>query len=208
MNSEHPGKPQDLRELFVATRNPGKLAEIVTMIRPCGWVLRTLVDRRDLPDPEEEGDTFAANALHKARELHRLTGLPTLADDSGLEVDALGGAPGVRSKRFSQEGTTEANNQLLLRRLEGVERRTARFRCVLALVTDAGEATVEGTCEGSIAHTPRGEGGFGYDPLFLPAETPGRSMAELAPEEKNRISHRGRAMSALPELLARMVGRT
>ena len=117
-------------------------------------------------------------------------------------MDALGGAPGVYSKRFSPEQTHEANNALLLARLEGVTDRRARFRCVLAVVDGVSERTVDGRCEGAIAHDLRGEHGFGYDPLFLPDEAPGRSLAELSMDEKNRISHRGRAFVALATCLA------
>jgi XTP/dITP diphosphohydrolase len=137
------------------------------------------------------------------------TGGWVLADDSGLEVDALGGRPGVWSKRYSAEGTDAANNAKLLLELDGVApaSRSARYRCVLALVGPDGRcATVDGTCEGRIAEAPRGAGGFGYDPLFLPTGRPGRTMAELAPHEKDAISHRGAAMARFGELLAGLVG--
>jgi XTP/dITP diphosphohydrolase len=140
----------------------------------------------------------------KARALYLAKGVVAVADDSGLEVDALGGAPGVRSHRFTQEGTHEANNRHLLARLAGVAGRSARFRCAVAVVGPGGEATATGTCEGRIAFAPRGAGGFGYDPLFLPDETPGRTMAELSAGEKNAISHRGRAFRLLPDLLRRI----
>ena len=125
-----------------------------------------------------------------------------MADDSGLEVDALGGAPGVHSKRFTPEATAASNNRALLEALQGVQDRRARFVCALALVSKLGEEVVRGTVEGEIGHAPRGEGGFGYDPLFLPDDAPGRSMAELSPQEKDNISHRGRAVAHLPNLLA------
>ncbi len=153
----------------------------------------------------EEGDTFLANAVAKARAYADMTGLLALADDSGLEVDALRGAPGVRSARFAGEGASDAErNAYLLRLLEGVppDRRTARFVCVIAIAEPEGELqTVRGTVEGMIAPAPRGGGGFGYDPLFyLPWL--GRTMAELSPAEKNRLSHRARAGAAARSVLA------
>lgn len=163
--------------------------------------LITLLDRTDLGDAPETGDTFEHNACQKARYMYEKTGLPAIADDSGIEVDALGGAPGVHSKRFSPEATAEANNALLLSKLDGVSDRSARFRCVLAYVGDHGERTVDGRCEGQVATEASGTDGFGYDPLFLPNESPGRSMAELSMDEKNAISHRGRAFAQLPQLL-------
>ena len=128
-----------------------------------------------------------------------------MADDSGIEVDALGGAPGVRSKRFSAEETDEANNALLIERLQHTNDRTGRFRCAIALVGPNGQATASGAVEGQIAHSESGAGGFGYDPLFLPDEAPGRSMAEISPEEKNAISHRGRAFRQLPGLIESLI---
>lgn len=187
--------------LMLATLNLHKANEIRTMLEGSGVSVVTLCDRPDLPEPSEDGATFYDNALLKARLICELTGLPTLADDSGLEVDALGGSPGVHSKRFSPEATTEANNRLLIVRMDGVVGRRARFRCALALAVGGWEGVVEGRCEGTIGREPRGERGFGYDPLFLPDEAPGRTMAELSAEEKNLISHRGRAMAKLPELL-------
>jgi XTP/dITP diphosphohydrolase len=187
--------------LLVATKNPHKSQEIEAILGRDGIQIVTLLDRPDLPEPEENGATLRANALAKAREIHGLTGLPTLADDSGLEVDALDGAPGVHSKRFTPEATAEANNRHLVERLQGVARRSARFRCVVALVTSHFEGVVEGRCEGQIGETGRGTFGFGYDPLFLPDETPGRTMAELTAEEKNSLSHRARALAGLDALL-------
>ncbi len=162
----------------------------------------------DAGDPPETGDTFEANALQKAEFVadwmeDGIPGGPDfLADDSGIEVDALGGRPGVWSKRYSPEATDEANRALLLEELAGVspERRTARFRCVLALVHRQprfAPLLFEGRCEGTIAFAARGDGGFGYDPLFLPNATPGRTMAELSPVQKDAISHRGQALRAL-----------
>lgn len=157
----------------------------------------------ELPDPPETGDTFVANALEKATFVHERTGLWALADDSGLEVDALGGGPGVLSRRFSPEQTDAANNALLLRTLGDRTDRAARYRCVLALVGPGIRRTAAGSCEGVIgAAGPRGAGGFGYDPLFWPVATPGRTMAELSPAEKDAISHRGAALAQLDRLLA------
>lgn len=189
--------------VFFATANRHKLEEVRAILHGSGIHLVSMLDVDAGPEPEETGTTFADNALLKARALHARLGGAVLADDSGIEVDALGGAPGVRSKRFSPEGTDAANNALLLARLEGTEDRRARFRCVIALVTDGYEGTVDGTCEGRIAHSLRGTNGFGYDPLFLPYEIEGRTMAEASPAEKNTISHRGRAVRRLPELLSR-----
>ena len=192
--------------LVLASNNPHKVREISRIVAPMGLVLKTLADFPELAEPPETSDTFEGNALEKANFVFARTGLPTLADDSGLEVDALGGGPGVHSKRFTPEATAEANNRKLLSELQGVEARGARFVCALALVSARGEACIRGTVEGQIAHAPSGDGGFGYDPLFLPIEAPGKSMAELAPQEKDAISHRGRALIALPEMLKELVG--
>lgn len=188
-------------ELLFATRNAHKVDEVRALLAGTGVTVRSLDEVGLELDPPETGDTFEANALEKARFVHRHTGRACVADDSGLEVDALGGAPGVRSRRFSPEATDGANNRLLLERLRGVTDRRARFRCVLALVADGVERTVDGRCEGRIAEHPRGAHGFGYDPIFLPDEAPGRTMAELTLEEKNAISHRSRAFGQLPALV-------
>ncbi|MCB9780910.1 MAG: RdgB/HAM1 family non-canonical purine NTP pyrophosphatase [Alphaproteobacteria bacterium] len=192
-------------KLIIATNNQHKLDEIREILATAGLRGVEVLDLSAWPalsDLAEDHDSFVDNALQKARAVHAATGLPAVADDSGLECDGLDGAPGVRSKRFTPEATADANNAHLLERLADGADRTARFRCVLALVTDAGERTVDGRCEGRIAHAPRGDGGFGYDPLFLPDDHPGRSMAELSTAEKNAISHRGRAFSQLPALIA------
>ncbi len=190
--------------LVFATRNAHKLEEVRAMLAagPAGLELVDLDQAGVDGEPPETGDTFVANALQKARWVFARTGLPCLADDSGLEVDALGGAPGVFSKRFSPEATSEANNALLLHQLDGLSARRARFRCVLAVVTADAEGTVDGRCEGTIGLEPRGGQGFGYDPLFLPDAHPGRTLAELSMADKNAISHRGRAFRRLPALLA------
>ena len=195
-------------KLVVATRNPGKIREIRALLQGLGYRVLSLEDYPHLPPIEERGETFRENALEKARVAARFTGEMVLADDSGLEVDALGGAPGVKSARFGGEGLTDVDrNLLLLEKLEGVpmEKRTARFRCVMALVTPGGEEyVVEGTCEGYIALEPRGEHGFGYDPVFYLPQY-GKTMAQLPPEEKNRISHRARALAKMKEVLERLV---
>ncbi len=196
--------------LVFATRNEGKLVELRQLLVGIDVIDVEEAARRlgrDIPDTIEDADTFAGNATKKAREVSELTGWPALADDSGLEVDALGGAPGVYSARYSGEGT-EGNKRKLLAALEGVAAplRTARFRCVLALADVRGQlgaevVTADGTCEGSILEAPRGTGGFGYDPLFLLPS--GETMAELDHATKNLISHRGKAMHAIePRLRA------
>jgi len=191
------------RILAVASANAHKLVEIEAILAPLGFAPRGLDAWPDLEDLPETADTFEGNALMKARALFEAKGVLAVADDSGLAVDALGGAPGVHSKRFTPEASAEANNRRLLERLAGIADRRARFVCAVAVAGPGGEATALGTCEGRIALAPRGSGGFGYDPLFLPDETPGWTMAELSAAQKNAISHRGRAFRLLPELLVR-----
>ena len=194
------------RRIVVATGNLGKIEEIRGALDFPGWTFVSAGEIGPWPDVPETGETFVDNALIKARAAVELYGLRALADDSGLEVDALGGAPGVRSSRYAGENATDAdNNAKLLAALGGIpdEGRTARFRCVMALVdTDGSVVTAQGVCEGRIGVTATGEGGFGYDPLFLPAAAPGRTMAQLSLPEKNAISHRGAALRALREALA------
>lgn len=190
-----------MTRLVFATHNAHKVEEVRALLAGTSLTLETLTDIGFTDDPPETGDTFVANALQKARYVFERTGRACVADDSGLEVDALGGAPGVHSKRFSPSMQPDDNNRLLLQKLQGVEQRRARFRCVIALVGPDGEHTAEGRVEGRIGQALRGTGGFGYDPLFWPEETPGRTMAELSMDEKNAISHRGRAFIQLPELL-------
>jgi len=189
------------KRVVVATRNAGKLAEIRAALPFPGWRFVSSAELFDWPEVEETGETFEENARLKAQAAHERFGLPALADDSGLEVDALDGAPGVFSSRFAGECATDAlNNERLLAVLAGVpaEKRTARFRCVMVFIDEDGTETIaEGTCEGRIGFEPRGSGGFGYDPLMLPDATPGRTMAELEMAEKNAISHRGAALRAL-----------
>jgi XTP/dITP diphosphohydrolase len=199
------------RPLVFATRNKGKLVELRALL-PGVEVLS--VDEaaaklgREIPDVVEDADTFVGNAAKKAREVSAATGLPALADDSGLEVDALGGAPGVYSARYAGEPHSDsANNAKLLAALEGVTKRSARFRAVLALADVAGPLgteilTADGTCEGTILTAPRGTGGFGYDPLFFAPEL-GMTFAEAGVGSKSELSHRARAMRAIkPRLLS------
>jgi XTP/dITP diphosphohydrolase len=184
---------------IVATGNAGKLAEMRALLGDLPVSLRSLADLPGLALPPE-GDDYAANARAKARAAALDAGLPALADDSGLEVDVLGGRPGVRSARYGGPALDDAGRvALLLQELAGVPpaRRGARFVCVAALVTPDGESVLaEGRCEGRILEAPRGTGGFGYDPIFAP-EGRDVSMAELAGAEKNLLSHRGRALVAL-----------
>jgi len=200
------------RPLVFATRNKGKLVELRQLL-PAIDVLDLDVAAarlgRDIPEVIEDAETFAGNASKKAREISQTTGLPALADDSGLEVDALGGAPGVHSARYAKHGDDAANNAKLIAALAGIPaaQRTARFRATLALadVTGplAGEVILaDGVCEGVLLEAPRGSGGFGYDPLFLFPEL-GQTFAELGVGTKGDLSHRARAMRAIrPRLLA------
>lgn len=195
-----------IRRVIVATANRGKLAEIRSALDFEGWEFVTAADLgREPLEVAETGETFETNARLKARAYHEVFGLPALADDSGLEVDALGGAPGAYSSRYAGEDATDTDNNLkLIEALAGApaEERTARFRSAIVLVEqDGAEIIAAGACEGSIGFIPRGEGGFGYDPLFLPEATPGRTMAELELAEKNAISHRGAALRALKAAL-------
>ena len=194
---------------MVATRNPGKIREFRALLEGLGYEILSMDHYPSIPPAEEKGETFEENALEKARAAARFTGEMALADDSGLEVDALGGAPGARSARFGGEDLSDAQrNRLLLERLKGVpmEERRARFRCVIALVTPRGEEyVVEGVCEGYIAMEPKGRHGFGYDPIFyLPSY--GRTMAQIPPEEKNKISHRARALAKIRVILEKLAG--
>lgn len=200
-------------KLLVATRNAGKLREATAILTGGGIDVVGLEQAGVGWSPEEEllesADSFEGNARFKAEFFGKRSGLPTVADDSGLEVIALGGAPGVRSRRWagasgSAGEVDAANNRELLRRLAGApaSRRRARYRCVLALVRPhgVGAEIFEGTCAGSILTAPRGEGGFGYDPLFL-SDDLGVTFAEAPAADKNRISHRGRAFTRLLQAL-------
>jgi len=197
-------------KLLVATRNKGKLAELRELVTDLDVELLSLDDTPRAPaDVVEDGRTFDANARKKAWEYARATGLITLADDSGLEVDALSGEPGVRSARYAGPRATDGeNNRLLMTRLSDFEHeeRAARFRCVLAVADPDGPLGSEihlesGVCEGRIVSGPRGTGGFGYDPLFVPTAADGRTLAELRGEEKNAISHRAEAARKMVDFL-------
>ncbi len=192
-------------KLLVATSNRGKLVEIREILEGLDLTLVTLEDV-GLAAPEETAGTFHGNAEQKAVTCARLSALWTLADDSGLCVDALGGGPGVLSARY--EETDEKRRAKLLAALHGVpvERRGAHFFCAAALSAPSGAPVVhaDGRVEGSIAFAARGANGFGYDPLFLPAEVPGKTLAELESREKNLLSHRGRALLRLRPALARL----
>lgn len=197
------------RRLLVATHNVGKAREFADILSDMtiGW--QTLDDVGVTHEVPETGATFRDNAILKASGYAQMTGLLTLADDSGLEVDALGGEPGVLSARYGGPGTTaEDRYRLLLSKLRDVDppRRTARFHCVVALAAPDGTilGTADGVCEGVIALEPAGEGGFGYDPVFFMPEW-GRTMAQLAAANKHRISHRGRAAAAIAPLLRRVL---
>lgn len=187
--------------LVVASKNPDKIAEIEAVLIPLG-LAEEIVRGLDWPEVEEDGDTLAANALLKARAVTTVTGLPVVADDTGLEVKALGGSPGVRTARFAGPDATYGQNvELLLERMEGVADRSARFVTVAALVMpDGAEIIAEGAVDGRITQQPRGAGGFGYDPVFEVAD---RTLAEMGEGEKNEISHRARALHALVAQLGR-----
>ncbi len=189
-----------MRELVLASHNKKKTRELAAILAPLRIGLRNLADFPGAPMPEETGATFGENAVIKAEAALAFTGLPALADDSGLEVDALGGEPGVRSARFAGDGADDAaNNLLLLRRLAGIpaERRGAGFVSVVALALPGGRTrTFRGETRGRILEAPRGAGGFGYDPLFL-SDDLGVTFGEADPAAKNRVSHRARALAGL-----------
>ena len=196
-----------MKKVVIATNNAHKVEEISTALAFEGWEFLKLSQVDPYEEPEEDADTFEGNALIKARAAHEHTGLAALADDSGLVVDALGGAPGVFSARYAGvHGDDDANNAKVLAELEGVpdEERTARFACCIAFVDEDGtEITATGTIEGRIAHGLAGDGGFGYDPMFLPDHFNGeKTLAQVTQDEKNAISHRGNALRALKEKLA------
>jgi XTP/dITP diphosphohydrolase len=192
--------------ILVATMNAGKLREYERLLADVpGLELETMAVLTKPAEVVEDQDTFRANALKKATEIAKVAGMPCLADDSGLEVDALGGRPGVYSARYAGENATDAqNNAKLLDALSDTSeaQRTARFQCAIALVDELGRelAAAEGACEGRIAREPRGTYGFGYDPLFVP-DGDTQTMAELGPETKNEISHRAKAAASLVPLL-------
>jgi XTP/dITP diphosphohydrolase len=194
--------------VILATRNDHKIDELLRLLNVPGLVFEDLRSRPPLPEVDEDGISYEENAIKKARAVADATRLPALADDSGLEVDALGGAPGVHSARYAGEGASDAANRVkLLQAMAAIpdERRTARFRCVIAIAIPDGSAmTVQGACEGTILREERGKGGFGYDPLFLP-EGERESFAEMSDAQKDALSHRAVAVRRAAEVLAGLV---
>lgn len=189
-----------LREIFIASNNKGKIAEFQQFFQKQGITVKSLQDLPEPIDVVEDGDTFEANAIKKAEEIGKAFNIAVLADDSGLEVDALDGAPGIYSARYAgMEKDDTANNKKLLQELHGKENRAARFVCALAVFDpETGTRVVRGTVEGEIGQEAQGAGGFGYDPLFY-VTSERRFMAELTREEKNRVSHRANALQKLQE---------
>ncbi|HJS26796.1 MAG TPA: non-canonical purine NTP pyrophosphatase [Actinomycetota bacterium] len=195
------------KRLAIASRNPHKLRELGRICSdwPVEWVT---VETHDgpWPDVDEPHETYLENAAEKALAVASALGIPAMADDSGLEVDGLGGGPGPRSARFAgEDASDEANLATLISVVEEMplDERRARYVCLAVVSTpEGGAVSADGTCNGTLVTRRRGERGFGYDPIFVPDQTPGRTMAELADEEKDRISHRGRAFRALRELVA------
>lgn len=194
-----------MQTLLIATSNPGKVAELAALLTGLNCRIIGFADLPEIPPTvEETGQTYSENALLKAEHYHKLTGLMALADDSGLEVDALDGRPGVYSARYGGEHLSNTEQiQLMLSELKGVpdHNRTARFVCSIALVGSGLKRMFESSCEGLIAHEPRGQKGFGYDPIFIDAEL-GLTFAELTREEKAPRSHRGQALQQTRNFLA------
>jgi len=190
----------DPLRLVCASANPDKVAEIEAIL---GGVVELLPRPSEVPDVVEDADTLEGNARLKAVAICEATGLPAVADDTGLEVAALGGAPGVHSARYAGPDCSYADNRIkLLRALDGAGDRSAAFRtCVLVRRPDGSEVVVNGVCTGSIAESERGAGGFGYDPLFAPDDGDGRTFAEMTDDDKHAMSHRGRAFRALLDAL-------
>ena len=191
--------------IVCASANPHKVEELARLLP--SWV--ELVPRpSDIGDIDEDAPTLEGNAIIKAVEIANHASEWAIADDTGLEVEALNGAPGVRSARFAGDHATDSENRaLLLAKLDGVTNRSARFRTVVALVSSKGDIHfVGGECVGTIAESERGDSGFGYDSLFIPADVDGRTFAEMTGPEKDAVSHRGRALAQIPELLARIFG--
>ncbi|KPC64872.1 RdgB/HAM1 family non-canonical purine NTP pyrophosphatase [Streptomyces chattanoogensis] len=211
MQSRTGGHPAPRTHLILATRNAGKITELRAILEAAGLDVELVgADAYpDIPDVKETGVTFAENALLKAHALAQATGHPAVADDSGLCVDVLGGAPGIFSARWSgTHGDDRANLSLLLAQLADIsdDHRAAHFRCAAALaLPDGTQRVVEGTLEGTLRHTPSGTGGFGYDPVLQPLGDT-RTCAELTPAEKNAISHRGKAFRALVPVVRELLG--
>ena len=184
--------------VVLATRNKGKLREFQELLKDFPVEVRSLADFGPIPEVVEDGATFDDNAYKKAQFTAKVLGLPAIADDSGLVVEALDGAPGVYSARYAGDNASDAENTAkLLKDMEGVANRRAAFHCVISIAVPSGPAlTYEGSCEGELLTAPRGEEGFGYDPVFF-CPTLGKTFAEASMEEKNRVSHRGRAMAEM-----------
>lgn len=190
-----------LNKVILATRNKNKIEEMRAILAPLGIELVSALDIPDLEDVVEDQDTLEGNALKKARYVNKATGIPALSDDTGLEVEALNGAPGVYSARYAGEDATYNDNVMkLLGAMSDEKNRSAQFRTVIALVDDDKEYTFDGICEGEITLDKRGEKGFGYDPVFQPTGYE-KTFAELDAAIKNNISHRGRAVQAFIEFL-------
>ncbi len=191
-------------EVVLATQNRGKLREIRSVLKGFGFHIRGLSDFKNLPEVEEDGDSFIENGLKKARFYSQLLGKLTIADDSGLVVDALGGAPGIYSARYAgPKASDQENRKKLLKALDGIpiSKRGASFKCAIAMVSpDGWELVTEGSCRGRIGFKEIGRNGFGYDPIFIIPRY-GKTMAQLSLEEKNRVSHRGKALRKLRRLL-------
>ena len=196
-------------KLIVATNNAHKVKEFTRILQPHGYTVLSLRDAGIVCEAEENADTFEGNAYIKAKAVFDLSGLPTVADDSGLSVDALGGAPGVFSARYGGPSLDDVGRyQKVLAELHDVpdEQRTARFECAISLILSKDEVYLfHGTCEGKIGTGPRGENGFGYDPIFMVGE---KSLAECTPEEKDAISHRGMALKKMDAFLKQRKGET
>ena len=203
-----------MKKLVLATRNKHKIIELQTLLKGLGVEILTLNDFPNHPPLVEDGATFKDNALKKARTVFAYTKLPTLADDSGLEVFFINGRPGIHSARYAkpsgdkgtENSSDEKNNEKLLAEMRGVapRRRRAQFTAVLALVGPSYEETTEGVCPGRLGESPRGTGGFGYDPIFIP-DGYKKTFAELGEEEKNKIGHRARAAEKMREVLKKRV---
>lgn len=192
-----------MKKLFIASKNNGKIKEIKSILGELGIEIFSLLDLHSLPDIEETGKTFQENASIKAASLYDVVNVTVLADDSGLEVDALDGKPGVYSARYAGQNASDSdNNRKLLEELKGVQpdSRTARFKCVLVLYDGVRKRTFDGVCEGMITGEPKGNEGFGYDPLFIPNGYD-KAFAELGLNVKNRISHRAKALNSLLNFL-------
>lgn len=194
----------NMKKVILATKNLGKVKEMASLLKDMDIQVLSLKDIEDAPEVIEDGNTFLENAHKKACAISRVTGLIAISDDSGLEVDALGGAPGIYSARYAGEGASDEENYLkLLDELKDVAvgKRTARFRCVLVVCDPTGRwISAEGACEGRIGLSPRGEHGFGYDPVFLLPDD--LTMAEIPPEKKNQLSHRAHALKILKKKLS------